>query len=228
MRDRIRRFLEARGTGATSEEIAAYVLKLQGAVADRVVEAAVEGDGQFARDGAGIWTVRPETATKSLREVLFVVPGARPAAPAGQGTRRLGFICGVRVGLSGAEERFPGTSIGPGAAAAHKALASFESFSQGAVPAAFRLPRVRRDLSDWGRVSQEITSRYFGDAGPGLAVEGGDAADLEVLKGWVAQRREEVNLIDMDALGSAREAARVLGDYVRGCDLDGWEKVWRV
>ena len=88
--------------------------------------------------------------------------------------------------------------------------------------------RVRRDLSDWGRVSQEITFRYFGDADPGPALKEGDEAVLEVLKGWVAQRREDVNLVDMDAFGSTQEAARILGDYVRGCDLDGWEKVWRV
>jgi hypothetical protein len=468
MRDRIRRFLEERDTGASSEEIAAYVLKLRGAagaVADRVVEAAVEGDAQFVRDGAGAWTLRPVNATTPLREVLFVVAGARPAVPVGRGAERLGSICGIRVGVGHAEERLPETRVGPDATAARGALASFESFSQGAVPAAFRLPRVRRlvnrsshevlgrpvleggiclyrmgrrwhperslpslealgeaaglphlaeggleqdvdlqvqvllasverylaqgittvegvmadlhpdatpvdfeafafdeafldelptgpgvyvmrekdggviyvgksinirdrvrtyfarrserpektrrileriwsvevervgselealilesrlirrcqpefntqvavhdrsardaveqnfvlvlpssesgcaelycvrrdraveqarvrrDLSDWGTVSEQITSRYFGDTGPDPGLEEGDAADSEILRGWVAQNREDVNLVDMDAFGSAQEAARVLGDYVRGCDLDGWEKVWRI
>lgn len=100
--------------------------------------------------------------------------------------------------------------------------------------------RVRRDLSDWSGVSEQIERLYFGEFGSEFGVPSskfqvadaglseGDAADLETLKRWLAQRQQQVDCVDMDGAGRSEEALRVLGDYVRGCDLEGWEKVWRI
>jgi hypothetical protein len=55
-----------------------------------------------------------------------------------------------------------------------------------------------------------------------------DSRDLEILKRWMRKYREEVNWVDMDDNGNHEDTMRVLVDYVRGFEAEGWEKVWRV
>ena len=88
--------------------------------------------------------------------------------------------------------------------------------------------RARRDLSDWEGVSRQVRALYFGNDEPPGPLAEDDAADLEILRSWVARNMDAVNRVDMQAVGGPDEALRVLEDYVRGCDLEGWEKVWRI
>ena len=77
-------------------------------------------------------------------------------------------------------------------------------------------------------MSSHVRALHFGDRGQPGSLSEGDTADLEILKSWVARNIDAVNRVDMQAAGAAGEALRVLADYVRGCDLEGWEKVWRI
>ena len=88
--------------------------------------------------------------------------------------------------------------------------------------------RARRDLSDWEGISRQVRARHFSEDGPSGPLEAGDAADLEILRSWVGRNSDAVNRVGMLAAGGAEEALRLLSEYIRGCDLEGWEKVWRI
>ena len=88
--------------------------------------------------------------------------------------------------------------------------------------------RVRRDLSDWEDVSRRVRNLHHNGIRTTGPLAEGDAADLEILMSWVARNVDDVNRVDMQAAGSAEDGLRLLGGYIRGCDLEGWEKVWRI
>ncbi len=144
MKERISRFLELQPQGATSEEIAAEALNLRGArgaVADKIVEAAVDGDAQVVMGRDGLWTLK--SASRTIREATFVTLGVR-AGVDGAGSERLVGIVGRRFGMEGQQERFPEAAVGEVGEAEKQAFLSFASFARSAVPVAFRLPRLRR------------------------------------------------------------------------------------
>ena len=107
MVERIREFLAERPEGATSEDIAAQVLRLKGArgtVADRVVDAALAEDRQVARGGDGIWRLR--SASRALKGAEFVSIGVRSSPPE-DGPEQLVGLAAMRCSLGGQPRWFP-------------------------------------------------------------------------------------------------------------------------
>ncbi len=88
--------------------------------------------------------------------------------------------------------------------------------------------RVRRDLMDWEEISGQVSLANLTPEGTEETISEGDEADMEILKSWMIRNREAVNWVDMERSGSPEEVLRILRAYVEGCDVEGWEKVWRV
>ncbi|MCZ6633243.1 MAG: GIY-YIG nuclease family protein [bacterium] len=86
--------------------------------------------------------------------------------------------------------------------------------------------RVRQDLSDWQGVSRQVVRLFF--ESEALLLKEGDRASWEILKSWVVSQQDRVNVVDMERTGPQAEVMRVLSEYISGCEVEGWEKVWRV
>ena len=156
MRDRIRHYLEARPEGASSEELAALVLNLKGAggaVADRILAAAVAGDARLAKGRDGLWTLKPVSRATPLREATFLAIGVRPPGGEGSPPERAMEIAGCRFRMEGPRERFAEVRIGGTRRSERGALSSFAAFARGTVPSAFRLPRLRRLVNGSARLA---------------------------------------------------------------------------
>ena len=150
MVERIREFLAEHPEGATSEEIATEVLRLQGArgtVADRVVDAALEENEQVSRGDDGFWRIRP--TSRPVKGAEFLAVGVRISPPE-EGPQQLVGLAAVRCSLNGTPRRFPEVQV---AGRARETLESFATFADGAIPAAFRLPRIRRLINGSARAT---------------------------------------------------------------------------
>jgi len=147
MTERIYLFLESRSDGATSEEIASSVLNLRGArgaIADKIVAAAVEGDARFFRGADGVWTLRPVLPATPLREAVFTTLGGRLAVPTGAGPERLVGVAARRVRIGAPDGRMLEVALDGASEERIRAIGAFTAFSRGTVPAAFRLSRFKR------------------------------------------------------------------------------------
>ena len=127
VKQRIRDFLAHHDAGVRAEVLAYEALGLRGAVgaiADRVVRAAVAGDPGFVCDSGGMWYLKSSVRETALREISFVCVGLVPSADAevhalagrkvqvdgreapvspgadspGRACRDVGFLCGICQG----------------------------------------------------------------------------------------------------------------------------------
>ena len=149
-------FLEAHPDGVSADVLAREALGLkgaQGAIAEKVVSAAIDKDGRFVRVGAGKWVLKAQNKTMGLNAALFVCLGCVVGADGNDAVA----LAGRRVQMDGDEALFPPVVVqvdGEG----YETLASFTHFAEGAVPVAFRLPRYRSVVNRLGRM---ILGRSF-------------------------------------------------------------------
>lgn len=143
-------FLEARPEGVEASELAQEALGLrgaQGAIAEKVVLAAIDDDGRFVRLASGKWVLKAKGKAVELESAMFVCLGCTQSQD-GQDDLAL---AGFRVQVHGA-----GTSFGPVVVRVdddgYEALSSFAHFVEGALPVAFRLPRYRSVVNRLGRM----------------------------------------------------------------------------
>lgn len=149
-------FLEAHPNGVPADVLASEALGFkgaQGAIAEKVVSAAIDKDGRFVRLGSGKWVLKTQNKAIGLDAALFVCLGCVARADGGDAV----FLAGRRVQMNGDETLFPPVVVrvdGEG----YETLSSFTHFAEGAVPVAFRLPRYRSAVNRLGRM---ILGRAF-------------------------------------------------------------------
>lgn len=96
---------------------------------------------------------------------------------------------------------------------------------------------VRRDSSNWLEVVRSLDELYYGDAGdagdaraigaPGTEVDDTAAAEMEIVRRWATQRKDQLNTVDVD--GTSRDdVLRILREAITDCRPEEWERVWRV
>lgn len=143
-------FLEAHPEGATADVLAQEVMGLQGAqgaIAQKVVSTALEGDARFARLASGMWTFKARGKKVGLDATLFVCLGCVSRQDGGDGI----WLAGRRMQLQGDVAPFAKTWVGLDGDG-FDTLQAFANFSEGAVPVAFRLPRFRSAINRLGRM----------------------------------------------------------------------------
>jgi hypothetical protein len=210
VKDRIYDYLEDLGDPASSEAIASEVLRLKGAtgaVADRIVAAAVEADRRFLQVGDGMWTLGRAPVVPTLEQAVFLAVGTIMSPPQSGNHATVLELSACRVGLNAPPERLPAVdTTGPEAAAG---LAAFSAFSEGSTAAAFRYPRIRARLN-------HLSQGMIGDSlvGPGLCLHrlGRRAFPDQSLPDVSALARvtEVAYVTDRDAMGEAELQADVL------------------
>ena len=90
----------------------------------------------------------------------------------------------------------------------------------------FAQVRARKDLWGWEAVERTLHEFYF-FAELESDLETGDS--FEILKSWMVAKRDAINWVDMDRLGSSDNAFRIVREYVQQCEDEDWEKIsWRV
>ena len=90
----------------------------------------------------------------------------------------------------------------------------------------FQQVHARKDLRDWEAAQRRLYQLYF-DAHVEPDLETG--APFEILKSWLATKRDAINWVDMDRSGSPDNALRIISEYVQHCEDEAWEKIsWRV
>ncbi len=90
----------------------------------------------------------------------------------------------------------------------------------------FAQVRARKDLCDWDAIERTLHEFYF-FAELESDLETGTL--FEILKSWMVAKRDAINWVDMDRLGSPEDAMRIVREYVQQCDDEDWEKIsWRV
>lgn len=88
---------------------------------------------------------------------------------------------------------------------------------------------VQQDLSNWERVSEELRALFFESSTSSSVLDEVDQAAVKIAESWLAQKRDAINYVDVDEVGSASDVLRVVGEYIQQCDKEDWEKVaWRV
>lgn len=89
--------------------------------------------------------------------------------------------------------------------------------------------QVQQDLSNWNRVSEQLRALFFESQKTNAALSETEKGALEITRSWLATHKDTVNLVDVDAVGTASDVLRVVGEYVQQCEAEDWEKVaWRV
>lgn len=106
-RDRIHTYLKGHPSGASSEEIAAEVLKLRGGnpgMFERVVGAALQDDARFVRSSEGRWRLTPPQRAKPLDRVSFIL--VSPGTSGSRRPNRMAEVGALRIIQGQIAERF--------------------------------------------------------------------------------------------------------------------------
>ena len=157
--DRIFAFLDASEGPVLAEVLAQEAMGLLGArgpIADKVVQAAVDGDPRFVCRADGLWYLKPPGKAKTLQEVSFFCYGLVGAVDAD-----VYALAGRKVQLHGRETLFSVVEIDADDRG-QMALASFAELAVDSVPAAFQLPTTQRTLNRLGRM---VMGRSIFDSG---------------------------------------------------------------
>jgi DNA polymerase III epsilon subunit-like protein len=215
-------FLEAHPNGVAADVLAREALGIkgaQGAIAEKVVSAAIDNDGQFVRLGSGKWVLKAQNKAIGLQAALFVCLGCVHSTEGGDAVA----LAGRRIQMNGDEALFPPVVVrvdGEG----YEILSSFTHFSEGAVPVAFRLPRYRSAVNRLGRMIlgrsflQEgiclfrLGRRFFPDA---------DLPNIEALATLLGLSF----MTDRGADGEASLHAQVLLGLLERCEKKGIQSV---
>jgi predicted GIY-YIG superfamily endonuclease len=89
--------------------------------------------------------------------------------------------------------------------------------------------RVRQDLRDWDMAVGLLKERYFQNGVHEQTLSAPEKAEMAIVLGWVGLKKEALNVLDMDGLGTPDNALRIVSEYVQHCERENWEKVvWRV
>ena len=215
-------FLEAHPKGVTADVLASEALGFkgaQGAIAEKVVSAAIDKDGRFVRLGSGKWVLKAQNKAIGLNAALFVCLGCVASSEGGDAVA----LAGRRVQMSGDETLFPPGVVkvdGEG----YETLLSFTHFAEGAVPVAFRLPRYRSAVNRLGRM---ILGRSFLEDGICLFRLGrrffpdADLPNVEALATLLGL----AFMTDRGADGEASLHAQVLLGLLERCDQKGIHSV---
>ena len=148
-RDRLYAFLEDSETGVRAETLALKVLGLKGArgaIAEKVVQAAIDDDPRFVQMHDGLWRLKPPGQGTTLQEVSFVCTGLIASVDS-----NVYALAGRKVQVRGSETLFPSVEIATDEKG-KEALVSFAAFAKDAVPAGFRLPKMQKELNRLGRI----------------------------------------------------------------------------
>ena len=149
MKERIHEFLQNQDGRATSEMIASEALGLKGAkggVADRVVEAAIEGDLRFSQRTNGVWILAPPKKETPIRDAQALIVGAIES-----NLDSSIKLAACRVHSQGPGIEFPEFEIDPQKVDSVEGLESFASFALDLVPVSFRFPRISRQVNHVAR-----------------------------------------------------------------------------
>ncbi|HCK08987.1 MAG TPA: hypothetical protein DHW45_03870 [Candidatus Latescibacteria bacterium] len=85
--------------------------------------------------------------------------------------------------------------------------------------------RVRKDLADWRYAWTKVEAYFDGDA---EELEKPGIASRRILKRWLRQKENSVNVIDLGNAGERDNFKRLVEEHVQAADNEAWEKVWRV
>lgn len=149
VKQRIRDFLAHHDAGVRAEVLAYEALGLRGAVgaiADKVVRAAVAGDPGFVCDSGGMWYLKSSGRETALREIAFVCVGLVPSANA-----EVHALAGRKVQMDGRETLFPPVRIRMGERA--ETWVSYAEFAKDAVLVGFQWPKVQRAVNGLSRAA---------------------------------------------------------------------------
>ncbi|MBT3604612.1 MAG: GIY-YIG nuclease family protein [Candidatus Latescibacteria bacterium] len=150
VKTRLVAFLEAHPEGVDPDVLAREALGIvgaKGAIAEKVVSAAIDDDARFARLASGKWALKTKRKAVDFDTALFVSLGCVPSQEGGDEVA----LAGRRVLVRGEEALFAPIVVGVDSDG-YDALMSFAQFAEGAIPVAFRLPRYRSALNRLGRM----------------------------------------------------------------------------
>ena len=151
VKTRLVSFLEAHPNGVEAEVLAREAMGFQGMIngpiAEKVVSAAIEGDGRFVRLASGKWILNTQKKSVGLGAALFVCVGCVSSQDGSDDVA----LAGRKVQLGGDSTLFAPVVVNV-TDEGYEALSSFAHFADGALPVAFRLPRYRSALNRLGRM----------------------------------------------------------------------------
>ena len=85
---------------------------------------------------------------------------------------------------------------------------------------------ARRDFADWPDVVRLLEDRYYRKFEQ-KENNAGEAEEMEIVRRWAGQRRDDVNAVDVDG-SPLEDVVRILRDTISDCANERWERVWRV
>ncbi|MDA0710083.1 MAG: hypothetical protein O3B73_07735, partial [bacterium] len=149
VKTRLVSYLEAHPEGVDAGELAREALGFRGAhgaIAEKVVSAAIDYDARFLRLSSGNWVLQAKGNGVRLDAATFLCLGCVRSQEGGDDVA----LASRRVQATSDRGHFPEAVIGINPES-HRALGEFASFAEGAIPVAFRLPRYQTTLNRLGR-----------------------------------------------------------------------------